>query len=98
MKTYREEVIVKKVVQDTICNCCGKPAVFRDNSDYCSLHWYCEVKINWQNHGSFPGQQSGVSEYDICQTCFTEKVKPLFTLPPNARVYDSDSNSTTVTP
>jgi hypothetical protein len=97
VKTYREEVTIKKIVQDTICNCCGKPAVMRDEG-FVSRQWYCEIKINWQNHGSFPGQSAGHAEYDICQKCFEEKLSPLFTLPPNASVYDCDSEKTTVTP
>jgi hypothetical protein len=98
MKTYREQVVVKKIVQETTCNCCGKPAVMRDEGEMVSRHWYCEVKINWQSHGSFPGQQSGTSEYDICEKCFAEKVQPLFKLPPNAILHDCDTGTTQVTP
>ncbi len=98
MKTYKEEVTVNKIIHETICNFCGKPALFIDSGGYVSRNWSCEIKVDWQNHGSFPGQQAGISTSDICQDCYASKLKPLMILPVNETIWDQDSGQKIVRP
>ena len=99
MKTYKEEVSIVKKIHETLCNCCGAPAVQDEMDENHHTSWSCNIKIDWCICGSFPGQQHGNSSYDVCEKCFAEKIAPLLSkLPPNRKVYDQDSNTTTVTP
>jgi hypothetical protein len=96
MKTYSEKVKIEKVVNEILCNCCGA-VIVDERDDYDS--WSCTIKTGFVHHGSFPGQSSGSSEYDVCNKCFREKINPLLEkLPPNAKYYDCDSGITKETP
>lgn len=87
MKTYKEEVTVKKIVQDVFCNCCGGAAVDEERDDCVDRLWQCEIHIAWRDHGSFPGNSNGIAEYHICQKCFNEKIKPAMILPANETIH-----------
>lgn len=98
MKLFKEEIVTKRVAYQVTCNICGQPAVIEESSPNHHSAWSLEMKINWTNHGSFPGQQAGIASADICCKCYEEKIKPLFALPLNEEIHDCDSGATIVKP
>ena len=99
MHTYREETVVKKVIDLTLCNCCGKEAVVCEQNENVDRYWDCKIDVIWRSCGSFPGQQLGTIHYDICHNCFEKKIKPLMiALPANEVLTDRDNLTTTIKP
>lgn len=80
MKTYKEVITKKKVVEQKLCNFCGKDADTKIEEFDLSQSWICDVKISWHLHGPFPGQW-GSSSFDMCADCYKDKIRPLMVLP-----------------
>ena len=99
MKLYKEIVKKTQEVADIFCNGCGNQIKTTERGEMYYSKWSCEMVIESVCHGSFPGQHDETVRYDICQTCYKDKIKPLLeVMPPNVRHYDQDSNTTTITP
>jgi hypothetical protein len=95
MRTYKEEVSIKKITDKILCNCCGENAVYHETQNGAvDLFWECSLAIDWHDNGPFPSS-SGYSSYDICRNCFIDKIKPLLSkIPPNESVLEDGKRIT----
>jgi len=73
MIKYRKEVVEKEVVDDIICNICGKSTIDigKLNHEYVTLSG---------DFGFYSGHDGIVVQAHVCVNCYYEKIVSLFTI------------------
>ena len=72
------KTVEQEVVEDVICNVCGKSTIGKDCGNICGL--VANVGGNYDST-HLPDDESHL-EFAICEKCLVEKVFPLFTILP----------------
>ena len=78
MRQYKEMTVKQEVLDQVICNCCGKPVSASEDGVHSE---FLTIAKRWGYFSPFDGEKHII---DICPSCYQQWIKT-FVIPPEVK-------------